>query len=99
MDKNHPGQNLPDKRPLTKPPGQKPPRTIEREFVKEAFVRVFVLGLLKIGGGAEMCDVLSGVPGCVTKCDKREGGQNWQKIAWGILWKAPHGFIKTILLN
>ena len=28
---------------------QKPPRTIEREFVQGAFDRVFVLGLLKIG--------------------------------------------------
>src|SRR6218665_266947 len=33
-DKNHPGQNLPDKR--QKAPGQKPPRTIEREFVQGA---------------------------------------------------------------
>ena len=39
------------KPPRTKPPGQKTPRTIEREFVQRTFVRVFVLGLLKIGGG------------------------------------------------
>jgi len=26
-----------------------------------------------------MCDVLSGVSGCVTKCDRGEGGQNWPK--------------------
>ena len=45
-DKNHPGQNLPDKRL----PGQKLPRAIEREFVQLTFVRVFVLGLLKIWG-------------------------------------------------
>src|SRR6218665_1207426 len=49
-DKRHPGQNLPNKRPLIKPPGQKSPRTIEREFVQGAFVRFYVLGLLKIGG-------------------------------------------------
>ena len=60
MDKNHSGQNLPDKRPLDKTPGQKPLRTIEREFVQGAFVRVFVLGLLKMGGGFDMCDVLGG---------------------------------------
>ena len=36
-----------------------------------------------------MCDVLSGVPGCVTKCDRREVGKNWPKIAWRTLWKAP----------
>ena len=79
MDKTHPGQNIPDKRSLDNAPGQKPPRTIEREFVQGAFLRVFVLGLLKIGG-SEMCDVLWGVPGCVTKCD-RGRGQNWPKIA------------------
>ena len=79
-DKNHPGQNPPDKRPSDKTSEQKPPRTIEREFVQGAFVGVFVLGLLK-NGGSEMCDVLLGVLGCVTKCDRLEGGQNWPKIA------------------
>ena len=49
-------------------PGQKPPRTIEREFVQGAFVRAFLLDLLKIGGGgSEKCDVLLGGPGM---CDK-----------------------------
>ena len=48
------------------PRTQPSPRTIETEFVQGAFVRVFVLGLLKI----------EGVPGCVTKCDKG-GGKNW----------------------
>ena len=65
--KNHPGQILPDKRPPDKSPGQKLPQTIEREFVQGAFARVFVLGLLKIGG-SEMCDVLLG--GCPGMCDK-----------------------------
>ena len=67
-----------------KTPGQKPPRTIEIEFVQGTFVRDFVLGLLKMWGGSEMCDVLPGggwVPECVTKCDRGEGGQNWPKIA------------------
>ena len=26
-------------------------------------------------GGSEMCDVLSGVPGCVTKCDRGRGSK------------------------
>jgi len=47
---NHPRQNLPDKRPLTKAP-----QTIEREFVQGAFVRVFYTRPTKIGG-SEMCD-------------------------------------------
>jgi len=37
----------------------------------------FVLGLLKMGG-SEMCDVLLGVSGCVTKCDR---GRGWSKLA------------------
>jgi len=53
------------KDPLTIAPRQKPPRTIEREFAQRDFVRVFVLGLVKIGGprcvtyffgGPGMCD-------------------------------------------
>ena len=47
----------------------KPPRTIEREFVQVAFVWVFCTRPTKIGG-SEMCDVLLGAPGCVTKCDR-----------------------------
>src|SRR6218665_1833877 len=74
---NHPGQNLPDKIPSDKTLGQKPPRTIETDFVQGGFCLhgYFVLGLLKIGGGSEMCDVLSGVPGCVTKCERGRGGK------------------------
>src|SRR6218665_2633782 len=70
-------QKTPDKTP-----GQKPPRTTEREFVQRAFVRVFVLGLLKIRGGeSEMCGVLLGdVPGCVTKWD-RGGGSKLAKYS------------------
>jgi len=37
-----------------------------------------------------MCDVLWGVPGCVTKCDRGRGRQNWPKIAWRTLWTAPY---------
>ena len=52
----------------TKPPGQKPPRTIEIEFVQGLLSRIFVLGLLLLKiGGSEMCDLLSGGPGM---CDK-----------------------------
>src|SRR6218665_1637425 len=60
----------------TKPPGQKPPRTIEIEFVPGTFVRDFCTRTTKNWGGSEMCDVLSGgVPGCVTKCDRGEGSK------------------------
>src|SRR6218665_280172 len=44
MDKNHHGQNLPDKRPSDKTPGQKPPRTIETEFVQGGFAAASIPG-------------------------------------------------------
>src|SRR6218665_215618 len=60
----------------TKPPGQKPPRTIEIEFVQGIFVRDFCIRPTKNGGGSEMCDVLSrGIPRCVTKCDRGRGSK------------------------
>ena len=37
-----------------------------------------------------MCDILWRVPGCVTKCDRGRGGQNWPKIARHTLWTAPY---------
>ena len=63
-----------------KPPGQKHPRTIEVECVQRTFVRDLCTRPTK-NGGSVMCDVLSGGPRCVTKCDRGEGGQNWPKIA------------------
>src|SRR6218665_520686 len=65
-DKNHPEQNLPDKRPL-----EKTPRTIEREFVQRVFVRVFCTKK----GGPRCVTFLWGVSGCVTKCDRRRGSK------------------------
>src|SRR6218665_228904 len=62
-----------DKRPL-KNPRTKPPRTIEIEFVQVAFVRDFCTRPTK-NMGSERCDVLSGVPGCVTKCDRGRGSK------------------------
>src|SRR6218665_16574 len=74
-DKNHPGQNLPDKRLPDKKLRTKPPRIMDRELVQGLLSGFFVVGLLKIGGGSEMCDLLLGVQGCVTTCDRRtEGG-------------------------
>ena len=72
-DKNHPGQNLPDKNPLTKALGQKPPRTIETEFVQGAFVRVFCTRPTKNGGGPRCVTYFWRVPGCATKCDRGKG--------------------------
>src|SRR6218665_3787452 len=60
--------------PRTKPSRQKPSRTIEREFVQGAFVRIFVVGLLKVGGSRCMT-YFRGVPGCMTKCDRGRGSK------------------------
>src|SRR6218665_1920724 len=63
-----------------KTPGQKPPRTIiEIEYAQGTFVRDFCTRPTKNRGGFEMCDVLSGVPGCVTKCDRGGGGSKLAK--------------------
>src|SRR6218665_3524530 len=79
---NLPGQNLPHK--IQKPPDKNPSGQLRENLYRGLLSGIFVLGLLKIGGESEMCDVLLGVPGCVTKCDK--GGQNWPKIVWRTLW-------------
>src|SRR6218665_1160111 len=53
----------PDKKdPLTKSPGQKTLRTMRENLYKGLLYWFFVLGLLKVGGGSEMCDVFSGGP-------------------------------------
>jgi len=86
------------KPPRTKPSRQKTlwqnapektPRTIEREFVQGAFVRVFCTRPTKNRGVRDVWRTLGGVPGCVTKCD-RGGGQNWPTIAWRTL-RTAHG--------
>ena len=77
---------------LIKPPGQKPPRTIEREFLQGAFVRVFVLGLLKIGG-SEMCDVLFGSPGM---CDKGGRGSKLAKNSMMYFMDSPLGKVGIV---
>ena len=85
--KKHPGQNLPDKRPSDKTPGQKLQQTIETEFAQGALVRVFCTRPSKNrGGGSEMCDILFGGSRDVWQ---GEGSQNWPKIAWRTLWTAP----------
>src|SRR6218665_2204695 len=63
----HPGQNLPDKR---QNPRQKPPRTIEREFVQGDFVRVFCTRPIKIRGD----------PRCVTYFFFLWSGDVWQSV-------------------
>ena len=75
----------------TKPPGQKPPRTIEIEFVHWTFVRDFCTRPTK-NGGSKMCDVLSGVGGVpgVWQSVTGGGGQNWPKIVRRTLWTAPY---------
>ena len=60
----------------------------------------FVLRLLKIVGGSEMCDVLLGGPGMCEKVWQRRGGQNWPKIAWRTLppiWLYNYGRIQMLV--
>jgi len=58
------GQKPPQTKPSRlktsdKTPGQKAPRTIEREFVQGAFVRVFYTRSTE-SEGSKMCDILVG---------------------------------------
>src|SRR6218665_775881 len=63
----------------TKPPRQNLRQQLRQNLYRERLSWIFVLSLLKIGGWAEMCDVLSGVQGCVKKCDKERGVEIGQK--------------------
>src|SRR6218665_2742160 len=81
-DRRGNGQKPPRTKPSRqKTPTQKAPDKRPREQLRENLYRgllagIVVLGLLKIGGGSEMCDVLlGGVPGCVTKCDRGRGSK------------------------
>src|SRR6218665_3749021 len=72
-------KTTPDKTFQTKAPRTKAPDKGPREQLRENLYRgllsgFFVLGLLKIGG-SDMCDVLLGVPVCVTKCDRGRGSK------------------------
>src|SRR6218665_1711498 len=65
-DQNQSGQN----------PGQKPPRTIEIEFVQGTFVRYFCTRPTKNRGGPRCVTYFrGGVPGYVTKCDRGRGSK------------------------
>src|SRR6218665_1833721 len=70
-DKNHPGENLPVKGPPDESPWTNP-----LEQLRENMYRGFCPGFCTrptINLGFEMCEVLLGVPGSVTKCDRGEG--------------------------
>jgi len=82
-DKNHPGQNLPDK----ETPGQKTSRTIETEFVQGAFVRVFCTRPTKIRGVWNVWRTW-GFPGMCDKVWQGRGfkiGQKQRDILYGRL--------------
>src|SRR6218665_2225430 len=60
----------------TKPPGQKPLRTIEIEFVQGTFVWDFCTRPTKnLGGPRCVTYFRGGVPGYVTKCDRGRGSK------------------------
>ena len=64
-----------DKPTRTKPPGQKPPRTIEIEFVQGTFVLDFCTRPTKNRRGPRCVTYFRRVPGCVTKCDRGRGSK------------------------
>src|SRR6218665_3485155 len=76
------GQNPPRTKPSRQKAPDNSPREQLREFVQGAFVRIFCTRPTK-NGGSKMCNVLLGVLGCVTKCDRGKGGQNWRDVIYG----------------
>jgi len=74
-----------------KTPGQKPPRTIKREFVPGGFCQEFCTRPTKNRGGWVVRDVWHafGGLGMRDKVWQREGGSKLAEIAWRILWTAP----------
>src|SRR6218665_2400182 len=82
------GQNLPDKRPPDKTSRRKLPRTIEREFVQEAFVRVVCTRHTKIrGGGGQRCVTYFWGPGI---CDKVCQGRGLKLAKNGVSYSVAH---------
>src|SRR6218665_688834 len=76
-DKNHPGQNLPDKR--QKPQDKNPREQLSENLYSKLLSGLFVLGLLKVGGPRCGTYFWGWVLGCVTKCDKGRGVKIGQK--------------------
>ena len=87
--KTTPDKTFQTKEPLTEAPGQKPSRTIEREFVQGGFVRIFCTRPTKSRGDWDVWRTLGG-PGMCDEVWQGEGGHNWPKIAWRTLWTAPY---------
>jgi len=76
--KNHPGQNLPDKRHPDKNSRTKSPVTDWERICTEGFYPDLCTRPAK-NGWSEMCDVLSGGSGMCDKVWQGEGGQNLAK--------------------
>ena len=70
-NKIHPGQNLPDKRPSDKTPGQPPHEQLRQNLYKGLLSGLLVLRRLKIGGGPRCVTYFLGGPGM---CEKVGGG-------------------------
>ena len=86
-DKHHPGQNLKDKR--QSPKTKSPHKQLRENLYRGLLSGFLVLGLLKIGGGSEMCDVVWGGSRDVWQSVTGGGGKNWPKVAWRTLWTVP----------
>ena len=98
-DKNHPGQNLPDKRPPWQNPGSKnPANNWDRICTRWLLSGFFVLGLLEIGGGVrDVWRTFGGSRDVWRSVTGGRRGKNWPKIAWRTLWTAPYKI--TSMLN
>src|SRR6218665_2155735 len=81
----------------TKPPDKNLCEQLRQNLYRGLLSGIFVLGLLKIGG-FEMCEVLLGVPGCVTKCD-RGGGSKLAKNSVTYFMDGPKGLVAIYTMS
>ena len=79
MDKNHPGQNLSDKRPPNKPPDKNHREQLTENLYMGLLSGFFVIGLPKMGGPRCIHDVLFGGSGMCDKVWQGKGVKIGQK--------------------
>src|SRR6218665_3360008 len=73
-DKNHPGQNLPDRKDTGQNSQNKNSRELRQTPVK-TYVRLCMHVLLKFQGPRCVTYFMRGVSRCVTKCDRGRGSK------------------------
>src|SRR6218665_3526074 len=92
-DRRGNGQKPPRTQPSRQnPPDKRPHEQLRKNLYRRLLARFFYTRPTKNLGGSEMCDVFSGVQGCVTKCD-RGGGSKLAKNIVTYFMDGPRIFV------